>query len=321
MVEIKFIHRFLLVIGLFIVLNECRFLIKPRIPKEFADSIEKIELSHNGMDRSYLIQYPKSNNIKKPLLLVFHGGAGTPEGMMALDNNELLKQSREKDFAIAYLKGEGNSWNDGRITDRTTAHKNSHDDVGYTLKVIQDISKNYSIDQNQIHAVGISNGGMFSLRLACEVGEKFVSITPITANLPNDLSLDCPAKYPTNLTIINGTEDPLVPYNGGDIMIFGRSHGTVLSTNETVNFFQNKWNCKSSKTSKYLPKKDSNDPTKIEISSLSCATKTIQLIKVINGGHTWPGGIQYLPERRIGKVTKQLNASQFIGSLIRRNTN
>ncbi|MCC5815834.1 MAG: hypothetical protein JJT78_13860 [Leptospira sp.] len=315
MLGIKFNPGIAYLIGLLIFFNDCRFILKPRIPKEFSDSIEKIELSHKGMDRSYLIQYPKSNK-KKPLLLVFHGGAGTPEGMMALDRNELLNSSKVIDFAIAYLKGEGNSWNDGRITETTTAHKKSHDDVGYTLKVIQDISKKYSIDEKQIHAVGISNGGMFSLRLACEVGEKFASITSITANMPKDLSGICPAKFSTNLTIMNGTDDPLVPYNGGDIKIFGRSHGTVLSTDETIEFFQNKWNCNPSTNTKFLPKQDPQDSTKIQIASISCGSKVIKLFKIINGGHTWPGGIQYLPERRIGKVTQHLNASEYVADFV-----
>ena len=33
------------------------------------------------------------------------------------------------------------------------------------------------------------------------------------------------------------------------------------------------------------------------------------IIAVIGGGHTWPGGLQYLPEAIIGKTSREFNAS------------
>ena len=34
--------------------------------------------------------------------------------------------------------------------------------------------------------------------------------------------------------------------------------------------------------------------------------------KVLNGGHTWPGGYQYLPELLIGKTNQDLDATETI---------
>ncbi len=31
---------------------------------------------------------------------------------------------------------------------------------------------------------------------------------------------------------------------------------------------------------------------------------------IINGGHTWPGGTQYLPVAVVGKASRNLDASQ-----------
>jgi len=36
------------------------------------------------------------------------------------------------------------------------------------------------------------------------------------------------------------------------------------------------------------------------------------IIAVIGGGHTWPGGLQYLPESIIGKTSREFNASEVI---------
>jgi polyhydroxybutyrate depolymerase len=36
------------------------------------------------------------------------------------------------------------------------------------------------------------------------------------------------------------------------------------------------------------------------------------LVKVIGGGHTWPGGRQYLNPRMVGVVSRDMNASDMI---------
>ena len=38
----------------------------------------------------------------------------------------------------------------------------------------------------------------------------------------------------------------------------------------------------------------------------------VVLIAVTNGGHTWPGGRQYLGERVVGKTAKDFDASEEI---------
>lgn len=35
-------------------------------------------------------------------------------------------------------------------------------------------------------------------------------------------------------------------------------------------------------------------------------------IAALGGGHTWPGGNQYLPERIIGKTSMDIDASEII---------
>jgi polyhydroxybutyrate depolymerase len=44
-----------------------------------------------------------------------------------------------------------------------------------------------------------------------------------------------------------------------------------------------------------------------------CAENTeVILLRIDNGGHTWPGGKQYLPERMIGKVCRDIDAGHEI---------
>ncbi len=41
---------------------------------------------------------------------------------------------------------------------------------------------------------------------------------------------------------------------------------------------------------------------------------TDKVIVVTGGGHTWPGGAQYLPERWIGPVSRDFDASAVIAA-------
>jgi polyhydroxybutyrate depolymerase len=38
----------------------------------------------------------------------------------------------------------------------------------------------------------------------------------------------------------------------------------------------------------------------------------VRLYEILGGGHTWPGGYQYLEPRLVGKVSHELNASEEI---------
>ena len=56
---------------------------------------------------------------------------------------------------------------------------------------------------------------------------------PIIANLPTDIAANCKPSRPVPVLVMNGTADPLVPYNGGGVGFAGR-RGNVMSTDETM---------------------------------------------------------------------------------------
>jgi polyhydroxybutyrate depolymerase len=44
------------------------------------------------------------------------------------------------------------------------------------------------------------------------------------------------------------------------------------------------------------------------------------LIRLEGGGHTWPGGSQYLPERLIGPVCRDFDGTELIWAFFRRHS-
>ena len=41
------------------------------------------------------------------------------------------------------------------------------------------------------------------------------------------------------------------------------------------------------------------------------------LLRIEGGGHTWPNGLQYLPEKFIGKVCRDINGTEIIWELFK----
>ena len=112
-----------------------------------------------------------------------------------------------------------------------------------------------------------------------------------------------------SVMIINGTKDPIEPWNGGEVY-----SGTMMSVAETVKFWVNKNQCTISPLSIQLPDNGSKDGTSVRVETYAGGKSgtEVTLYSVEGGGHTWPGGRQYLPRNIIGRISRQFNASEVI---------
>jgi polyhydroxybutyrate depolymerase len=137
----------------------------------------------------------------------------------------------------------------------------------------------------------------------------------VTAQLSVALAEQTPP-LPISIMIINGTDDPIVPFDGGEVRLleFGRSRGEILSTDETVERFRRYNDCEAAPELVKLPDSEPDDGTAVEIESYpNCAADTgVILVRVVGGGHTWPGGQPYLSPKIVGVVSREINASEMI---------
>jgi polyhydroxybutyrate depolymerase len=117
---------------------------------------------------------------------------------------------------------------------------------------------------------------------------------------------------PFSLMIIHGTEDPIFPYDKGNVQVFKQNRGKVLGVDQSI-AFTNYLNTSDAVIMKEeLPNLDLKDNCiAIHYKYLNTHKPEfkVELIKVIGGGHTWPGGHQYLPKKLIGEVSKDFNAA------------
>lgn len=255
---------------------------------------------------------------KRPLLFVLHGGGGTNRGMVRLTNGRFNELADRDGFFVVYPQGIDKSWNEGRPDKISGAHRKGIDDVGFFRALIEHLVYEYPIDSDRIFVTGISNGGLMSFRLGCSLPDKIRAIAPVTAQIPSAIEPLCRSESGVSLAVFNGTEDPLVPYNGGQITVFRRQRGEVLSTDETIRIWRKKNRCTSEARVTELPNVTADGTRVIKIEYSQCKNESkVLLYRIDGGGHTWPDGRQYLPVRRIGRTTRDINGCDAIWEFFR----
>lgn len=286
---------------------------RSRTQSDDRDILSK-SITLNGLKRSYLLYLPRPyrNSAAAPLVVALHGGGGTGEKV-----NKLLRLNSLADqygFVVAYPDAVDHHWNDGRGVKKYRSHRENIDDVGFISEMIDNISGDFSIDHKRVYVTGASNGAMMSLRLGCELADKITAIAPVIGSMPENLVAGCAPTKPMPLMMINGTDDPLVPWEGGYVHVYRKKLGKIISVRQTIDFWVTRNGCSPDPQISMAPDTDPDDGTRVQKSVYGqCADGAdVVLYEIQGGGHTWPGGYQYLPEFLIGKTSRDLNATETI---------
>lgn len=122
---------------------------------------------------------------------------------------------------------------------------------------------------------------------------------------------------------MTGTKDPFVPWEGGTdpgIWWIGkkgeraRSIGDLLPVPEGARFWADANGCPPVPSTAYEPDRDPKDGTRVRRETFGpChGGSEVVLYAVEGGGHTWPGGWQYLPESMVGPTGRDIDANDVI---------
>ncbi|MGH8551127.1 MAG: alpha/beta hydrolase family esterase [Methylococcales bacterium] len=269
-------------------------------------------MSVAGVQRDYILYAPKKANEfkgKRPLVLVLHGGGGTSEFAVRNTAGKFNELADRDGFYVVYPNAYNKMWDfgEGKVSEQLETRVN---DFAYFKQLLASLLERYPIDPKRVFATGISRGGQASYFLACKVGG-FRAIAPVAMPLPDFLKSDCEKGPPVGLAIFNGTDDPLVPYSGGQIKVFKQERGKVLSTLDTVKLWLARNGCGAPKISSTEKIDIVNDDTYVEKVTWeeACPLSPVVLYRIEGGGHTWPSGTQYLPGFIVGKVTRDIDGA------------
>jgi polyhydroxybutyrate depolymerase len=129
---------------------------------------------------------------------------------------------------------------------------------------------------------------MLAMRLACESADLFAGLAAVAANLPADVAHGCKPSRPLRFLLINGTRDPMLPYNGGKSALEDYK-GAVVSTDATIAPFAAAAGCNGRHSRAELPDRDKRDGSRAIVERFAGCKASIELIRIEGGGHTIPG--------------------------------
>lgn len=249
----------------------------------FAQQTINASITHDGIQRDYIVYIPElyDGTTTVPLVLNFHGyGSNAAQQMFYGDFRDIADT---EGFLLVHPEGTtfigDQFWNVGFPGLSSTI-----DDVGFTEALIDELATLYAIDLDRVYATGMSNGGFMSFLLACQLSEKIAAVASVTGSMTQDTFDDCNAQHPTPVLQIHGTEDGVVLYNGNNLSI---------PIADVISYWVDYNNCETTPTTTTLPDVDVSDGSTVEHSVYEDGDNgiTTEHMKVIGGGHTWPGSV------------------------------
>ncbi len=201
-----------------------------------------------------------------------------------MQTSKFSELADEKGFIAAYPNGTGKledkvlTWNGGTCCGYAVT--NQIDDVGFIRALIAEVQSKYKIDSKRIYATGMSNGGIFSYRLACDTSDIFAAIAPVSGT---QNTIPCNPVQPVSVIHFHGTADEHVPYNGG-----AEDQSLVdvnfVSVKDSIDFWFSEDQCQQ------IPQTETFADIQHDMYS-NCANGTaVELYTIIDGKHAWPGG-------------------------------
>ena len=283
---------------------------------------------HNNLKRTFTVYVPASfdKSVQMPAIIALHGRGTTGKGMMIITRKGFNRLADKDGFLVVYPDGIELNWNDGRKDEEANdrAHRENIDDVGFLSALIDIMIAEYNTDPQRIYITGISNGAMMAYRLACELSQRIAAIAPVDGNIPYLLLGECSPAEPVSVLAINNVLDPLVPFKGGEVRNHSKTKklGKVLSVKESIEFWVNRNGCLKNPDVNIMPDMDPEDGTRVvreEYNNGRNGTE-VALYSIEGGGHTWPGGFQYLPKRKIGVTSRDIDANEVIWAFFKKHS-
>lgn len=231
----------------------------------------------DGRTRTFRVHVPPGATGPLPVVLVFHGGGGSGE-QIELRSAELDPIADREGFVAVYPDGVGllKTWNGGLCCGK--AVEDDVDDVAFVSALLDTLEGSMCLDARRVFATGMSNGAIFSHRLACELSERIAAIAPVagTIGVPT-----CAPRRAVPVLEIHGTRDGHVPWAGGAGC--GPTDVSFTSVPDTVEGWRVRNGCAATTRVTF------------EQGDGRCATyddcgASVVLCTIEGGGHSWPGG-------------------------------
>ena len=267
-----------------------------------AAEVEKLSVPTPDGPREVLAAVPTGpRKPGRPLVLLFHGHGGNARhtlGLGAVKGSPLaawLAVADREGIVVVALDGAKGAdgkqgWNDGRAG---RSGNPATDDVAYVRAALAALQERFATDPSRTYAMGMSNGGVFTFRLALELDPPLAAIAATCASMPGERPPAQPPR-PLSVLLIEGTKDPLMPYGGGQVHFYKQLRGAVLGTEATLAVWRGAGRLTGPAAVQDLPHRDPKDPTRVtRLTWGRTGGPQVSLLKVMGGGHCEPSLSQH----------------------------
>lgn len=288
----------------------------PVHPPELLGKLYDDSMGVEGRQRSFTFYIPSTVQSGAPLILVLHGSSMDGKRMREATGYGFDVIADREGFIVAYPDGFGGHWNDCREVGAYEAKRRDIHDVAFLRELIDWFVTEHGISPDRVFATGFSNGGQMAYRLAYEMPDLVRAVAAIAASIPTPDNQTClAAGQPVATMIINGTKDPLNPYSGGEVALFGVlfRRGTVESTLATATYWARLAGAAEPLQDR-LPDADAGDGTgTVRWTWAGTGPPHVILFAVEAGGHTIPHPDLSFP-RILGRTSHDFSAAEVIWS-------
>jgi polyhydroxybutyrate depolymerase len=272
-----------------------------------------IRLSAGGGKGSYIRHLPPAYDGKKPLPLVIdlHG----------------YSEAASIHTAISGLGAYGDTHHfitvtpqtDGPVPHWSTTLNGS--DVAFIGGLMDTAEQTLCVDQSRIFVTGYSNGAFMTSAVACKYANRIAAVAPV-AGIQEIAG--CTFSRPVPVVAFHGTTDPFVPYDGsvgksalnlpaadGSGKTLGQLGANTLKRGPSIPEATAAWakrnGCGPTATNRSVA-------TDVTLISYPCPTSAeVELYRVTNGGHAWPGSkVDKSLESVVGHVTLSISANDIM---------
>ncbi len=278
-------------------------------------SLTEDSFVHNDLKRGYTVYIPEGYSADKewPLILNFHGYSGdVPDH---IDRTKMHDLADDKGFIIVYPVGltitrdpnilpsfvpsTGAGWS-------VPGFSSERNEIAFTDAILNEIFSNYTIDQERVHATGLSLGGYMAAYIGTQMSDKIASFASVAGHMTNE-TLDL-LSDDTQISglFIHGTKDQITNYYGlANEYISIESIAKNLATNN---------NCSTQATQTALADIDASDNSTVTFFDFKDCDNgySTHLYRVNEGGHRWPGSGRTETGQVLGNNSKDISASELI---------
>jgi len=291
----------------------------PEMP-QLSGMLAKGSIEVGGLKRTYVTYVPKGLAKGAPLVLVMHGSGESSTQIRIETGYGFERLADEHHFAVVYPNAANDGdWNACGTVGDAGANGRGIDDVGFLTAVVDKLNAEIGIDPHRVFAAGSSRGGFMAFRLALEAPSRFRAVAAVSANVhaPDNFKCKPGPNGTSSVMIMNGTEDPLVPFDGGEVSLLGFSYkyGKVMSSRESGQYFADLNHIAGTPTTNETQVADGvrvehvlwRNDSKVEV----------ELVAIHGGGHGMPQPYRRRP-RLLGPSPMQPNGPEVIWAFFER---